>query len=109
VAVTDQGLLQRFAQASADARGKGLDRLVEAMPDPWPSYRAHVKRAIQAIWVSHKPDHGYEGAMHEDTTYRPPHLDPQNMWRTRGIGGNKPNEKDADSKAMVGFTGPQTL
>lgn len=109
VAVTDQGLLQRFAQASADARGKGLDRLVEAMPDPWPSYRAHVKRAIQAIWVSHKPDHGYEGAMHEDTTYRPPHLDPKNMWRTRGIGGNKPNEKDADSKAMVGFTGPQTL
>lgn len=47
--------------------------------------------------------------MHEDTTYRPPHLDGQNMWRTRGIGGNNPNEKDADSKAMVGFTGPEGL
>ncbi|MEO6276367.1 type II CRISPR RNA-guided endonuclease Cas9 [Roseateles sp.] len=109
VAVTDQGMLQRFAQASADARGKGLDRLVEAMPDPWPTYREHVRRAVNAIWVSHKPDHGFEGAMHEDTTYRPPHLDPKNMWRTRGIGGNKPNEKNADSKAMVGFSGPPGL
>ncbi len=69
IAVTDQGMLQRFAQASADARGKGLDRLVETMPDPWPTYRAHVKRAIGAIWVSHKPDHGHEGAMHNDTAY----------------------------------------
>lgn len=109
IAVTDQGMLQRFARASADARGKGLDKLVESMPDPWPSYREHVRRAVQAIWVSHKPDHGFEGAMHEDTTYRPPNLDPSNMWRTRGIGGSKPNQKDADSKAMVGFTGPADL
>lgn len=69
VAVTDQGLLQRFAQASADARGKGLDRLVETMPDPWLSYREHVRRAVNAILVSHKPDHGHEGAMHNDTAY----------------------------------------
>ncbi len=69
VAVTDQGLLQRFAQASADARGKGLDRLVETMPDPWPSYREHVRRAVNAIWVSHKPDHGYEGSMFKATAF----------------------------------------
>jgi len=69
IAVTDQGLLQRFAQASADARGKGLDRLVETMPDPWPTYRAHVKRVIDALLISYKPDHGYEGAMHNDTAY----------------------------------------
>ncbi|MFN5049346.1 type II CRISPR RNA-guided endonuclease Cas9 [Roseateles sp.] len=69
IAVTDQGLLQRFARASADARGKALDRLVETMPDPWPSYREHVRRAVHAIWVSHKPDHGHEGAMHNDTAY----------------------------------------
>lgn len=69
VAVTDQGMLQRFAQASAEARGKGLDRLVETMPDPWLSYREHVRRAVNAIWVSHKPDHGHEGAMHNDTAY----------------------------------------
>ena len=69
IGVTDQGLLQRFAQASASAREQQLNRLVENMPLPWESYRDHVKRAIDNIWVSHKPDHGHEGAMHNDTAY----------------------------------------
>ncbi len=69
IAVTDQGLLQRFAKASASAREQQLNRLVERMPFPWESYREHVQRAIDAIWVSHKPDHSHEGAMHNDTAY----------------------------------------
>jgi CRISPR-associated endonuclease Csn1 len=69
IAVTDQGLLQRFAQASASARERQLNRLVEDMPLPWENYRDHVARAIGNIWVSHKPDHGHEGAMHNDTAY----------------------------------------
>lgn len=69
IAVTDQGLLQRFAKASASAREQQLNRLVENMPLPWESYREHVQRAIDAIWVSHKPDHSHEGAMHNDTAY----------------------------------------
>ena len=69
IGVTDQGLLQRFASASADARNKGLDKLVEEMPLPWKTYRDHVKRAVRHIWVSHKPDHGHEGAMHNETAY----------------------------------------
>lgn len=69
IGVTDQGMLEKFASASASARGKHLSRLVEAMPEPWPNYRAHVERAVNAIWVSHKPDHSYEGAMHNETAY----------------------------------------
>lgn len=69
IAVTDQGLLQRFARASASAREQQLNRLVETMPLPWESYREHVQRAISNIWVSHKPDHSHEGAMHNDTAY----------------------------------------
>lgn len=69
IGVTDQGLLQRFAQASASAREQQLNRLVEDMPLPWPTYREHVARAVGNIWVSHKPDHGHEGAMHNDTAY----------------------------------------
>ena len=69
IAVTDQGLLQRFARASASAREQQLNRLVENMPLPWDNYRDHVARAINNIWVSHKPDHGHEGAMHNDTAY----------------------------------------
>jgi len=69
IAITDQGMLQRFAKASASTKEKQLNRLVEAMPLPWTTYREHVARAIQHIWVSHKPDHGHEGAMHNDTAY----------------------------------------
>jgi CRISPR-associated endonuclease Csn1 len=39
------------------------------MPLPWDSYRDHVARAVHNIWVSHKPDHGHEGAMMEATAY----------------------------------------
>lgn len=69
IGVTDQSLMQRFANANALARDNGLTRLVEDMPMPWPTYRAHVERAVGHIWVSHKPDHGYEGAMMEETSY----------------------------------------
>ena len=69
IGVTDQGLLQRFATASAATREKQMDKLVEKMPDPWPTYREHVKRAIGHIYVSHKPDHSHEGAMHEETAW----------------------------------------
>jgi len=69
IAVTDQGLLQRFAQASASAREKQLNRLVESMPLPWDSYREHVQRAVENIWVSHKPDHDYQDEMFDKTIY----------------------------------------
>ncbi|WP_366103915.1 type II CRISPR RNA-guided endonuclease Cas9 [Ottowia sp.] len=69
IGVTDQGLMQRFARANAAAREEGLTRLVENMPMPWDTYRQHVERAVRHIWVSHKPDHGYEGAMMEETSY----------------------------------------
>ena len=69
IGVTDQGLMQRFATASAQAREGGLTRLVEDMPMPWPTYREHVERAVRHIWVSHRPDHGFEGAMMEETSY----------------------------------------
>jgi CRISPR-associated endonuclease Csn1 len=69
VAVTDRSLLQRVAHANARARDKGLDRLVEEMPAPFPAFREHVERAVSRIVVSHRPDHGYQGALHNETAY----------------------------------------
>ena len=69
IAVTDRVMLQRFANASASARARQLNKLVDTMPLPWDTYREHVQRAVERIWVSHKPDHGHEGAMHNDTAY----------------------------------------
>jgi CRISPR-associated endonuclease Csn1 len=69
IGITDRAMLQKFAKASALARQAGLDRLVETIELPWPTYREHVQRALQHITVSHKPDHGYQGAMHEETAW----------------------------------------
>lgn len=69
IGITDQALLQRFAQASASARERQLDRLVDEMPFPWPSFREHMARALQSIVVSHKPDHSFEASMFKDTAY----------------------------------------
>ena len=69
IAVTDQGLLQKFSRASATARERGLKQLVDEMPTPWATYRDQVGRALGSIVVSHKPDHGYQGAMLEDTAW----------------------------------------
>ena len=69
VAVTDQGMLQRFASASASAREKQLNRLAEGTHLPWETYREHVARAVANIKVSHKPDHSFAGSMFKDTAY----------------------------------------
>ncbi len=69
VGVTDQGMLQRFACASASAREQQLQRLVESMPMPWPSFREQTRTSIDALLVSHRPDHNHEGQLHNDTAY----------------------------------------
>jgi CRISPR-associated endonuclease Csn1 len=71
IGITDQGMLQRFAKANSQAREKQLSKLVESMPDPFPTnnYRDHVARAVSNIIVSHKPDHNHEGEFHNSTAY----------------------------------------
>jgi len=102
IGITDQGLLQRFAKASANAREIQLDRLVENMPLPWPTYRWHVERALNSIVISHKPDHGYQGAMHEETA-----------WGLRGDGvvsrrirpeDGGPRQRDEQNKNVIQIT-----
>ncbi len=69
IGVTDQGLLQKVAQASSSTRERQVNKLVETMPEPFARFRDHVSRAIESIVVSHRPDHSYEGRLHNDTAY----------------------------------------
>lgn len=69
IGITDQGMLQKFADAGSKARALGLNRLVDTIDFPWPTYRDHVARALAHIVVSQKPEHGYQGAMHEATAW----------------------------------------
>lgn len=65
IGVTDRGLLQRIASAADQHR----ERLIEEMPDPWPGFRDELRAQIDRIVVSHKPDHGKSGKLHEETAH----------------------------------------
>ena len=69
IAITDRSLLQRVATENARTVDKQYSRLIQRITPPWLTYREQVKRAISHIWVSYKPNHSHEGAMHNDTAY----------------------------------------
>lgn len=69
IGVTDRGLLQKISRAAGRAEEQDMEKLLDGMPDPWTGFRDEVKAKVQAILVSHKPDHGRQGALHNDTAY----------------------------------------
>lgn len=82
IACTSRSLIQKLATASADAEERGAERVVERINPPWPSFREDARAAVNAIIVSHKPDHGTvsragdakgrgqtAGKLHNDTAY----------------------------------------
>ncbi len=61
--MTDRGLLQRMAREYDETRER-----IEVSA-PWAGFRQDAARVLDAILVSHKPDHGTQGQLHEDTAY----------------------------------------
>jgi CRISPR-associated endonuclease Csn1 len=63
VALTDRSLLWKMASAYDEEREKFV------IEPPWPTMRDDLKAALEKMVVSHKPDHGIEGKLHEDSAY----------------------------------------
>ena len=64
-ALTDRSLLLRMAIAHDHERDK------IKIPTPWDKdqFRSELEAKLKRMVVSHKPDHGIEGQLHEDTAY----------------------------------------
>jgi CRISPR-associated endonuclease Csn1 len=62
-ALTDRSLLWKMANAYDEEREKFV------IEPPWATMRDDLKVALEKMVVSHKPDHGIEGKLHEDTAY----------------------------------------
>lgn len=76
IALTDRSTLKRVTDANRRAdstfggsNDEGVKRLLDQMPLPWPSFVADMEVATDKIVVSHKPDHGWGGQLHEETAY----------------------------------------
>ena len=82
IACTSRSLIKRLATASAQAEVAMAERIAAKVPEPWARFREDLRTAVQAIVVSHKPDHGTisragyaagkgqtAGKLHNDTAY----------------------------------------
>jgi CRISPR-associated endonuclease Csn1 len=70
VGLIDRSFLQRVQTAARRGEEEGRRRFAE-LGKPWPGFVAEVGAAARAIVVSHKPDHGWQDALHNDTAYGP--------------------------------------
>lgn len=69
IGICSRSLIQRMATAAGQAEEHGENRLLERLELPWPSFRDDLREALGKVVVSHKPDHGREAALHNDTNY----------------------------------------
>lgn len=65
VAITDRSLLQKISQLNA----KEANIYKVEIPEPWKDFRHTIQNKINKIIVSHRPDHGKEGRLLEETAY----------------------------------------
>lgn len=69
VACTDLSMLHKAAKQAKIAEEVFSTRLMAGIDEPWQGFRDEVEQSVRQIIVSHKPDHGIEAAMHNDTAY----------------------------------------
>lgn len=69
VGCTDRSMLQKAAKEAQENEREFPDRLLAGTPPPWETFRTDVENRVRKIVVSHKPDHGFQDAMHNDTAY----------------------------------------
>lgn len=80
IALIDRPMLQAIARASGQEGSEGRERVV--VPEPWDSFRDELRRIVNSIVVSHRPDHGTvskaalpkgrdqtAGRLHNETAY----------------------------------------
>lgn len=69
VACTDRAQLKAASDQAQRQESQFDERLLADMPPPWPDFRDDVAEKVRGLIVSHKPDHGIQDAMHNDTAY----------------------------------------
>lgn len=69
IALCTRSLIQRLATAAERAEQRGASRLLESLELPWPSFHQDLQDSLRKIVVSHKPDHGCQARLHNETNY----------------------------------------
>ncbi len=64
-----RGLINYISHEAGRMEAEDLDRVFGTIPYPVADFRDQVRHSVEAITVRHKPEHGKQGALHEDTAY----------------------------------------
>ena len=92
ISLTERSLLQKI-----NSTHEG-DRFKIKVPMPWDSLRDDLENVLKTMIVSHKPEHGVEGQLHDETAYgfvaNPEQEDDQNLVYRKPLTGLTSNEID---------------
>ena len=69
VGLTDRALLKRVADTHKRNYQQGFHQFLSSLEPPWPGLREEALSRIENVVVSHRPDHGVQGQLHNDTAY----------------------------------------
>lgn len=69
IAFTDRGMVKRAADQAKREDMYGHSDMMKIMAEPLQKHRNDIEEKLKSIIISHKPDHGYQAAMHNDTAY----------------------------------------
>jgi len=70
IALTSRSLLQRVATLAGQNREEGIKRLLANFPKPWDGFsHEELRRRLARVVVSHRPEHGLAGQLHNATAY----------------------------------------
>jgi CRISPR-associated endonuclease Csn1 len=94
----DRGLLNELAKRAGQAEDRGDERIIADVPEPFEGYRDQLRDLARTMIVSHKPDHGKDAALHEETAYgivcNEKELEIGNLVYRKSIGGLTESEID---------------
>ena len=69
IALTDRAMVKRASDLARREDGIEHHDIMKAMAEPLRRYRPSLEDRLGKMTVSHKPDHGFQDAMHNDTAY----------------------------------------
>lgn len=69
IALIDRSMVKRAADLEKREDKVAQYEIMQAMAEPLKRYRNSAEDRLSKLVVSHKPDHGYQDAMHNDTAY----------------------------------------
>lgn len=69
VALTDHTMIKRAADLAKQENRLAHYEIMSEMAEPLKRYRKSAEDRLSKLVVSHKPDHGFQDAMHNDTAY----------------------------------------